>query len=156
MLINNSKKVLIWQPFKNYSTSIANYLTSRKFFGPDRFIFVQGPVPYLPNDVRQPDHEPALGHTNWLSERSTVYIKVLPIRNPYDRALSQWKHAIKTNPSLSFDDWLMIHSKQLIKFPVTKLYKYDKLLKVEDVENGLRELNLFKEEYPFPHSNKSD
>ena len=78
--LQNSKNILVWQPFKNYSTSIANYLTSHKVFGFDKFVFVQGPVPYLPNDVAQPEHEPALGHTNWFSKRATNYTKVLPIR----------------------------------------------------------------------------
>ena len=156
MLINNSKQMLVWQPFKNYSTSLLNYLCCHKVFKHKKFIFAQGPVPYFVTDVSRPEHEPSLGHTNWLSKRTASYTKVLPIRNPYNRTVSQWKHAIKTNPSLSFDDWLMIHSKQLIKFPVTKIYEYDILLRVEDIENGLRELNLFKDEHPFPHSNKSD
>ena len=156
MLVNNKKKIVVWQPFKNYSTSLVGYLANSKIFGSDRFLFVQGPVPYLDNDVRRPEHEPSLGHTNWLPKRATNYTKILPIRNPYDRAISQWKHALANFKNLEFDEWLMIHSKQLIKFPVTKVYKYDKLIKVENIEQELKDLSLFNDEHEFPHSNKSE
>jgi len=156
MLINDSKKMLVWQPFKNYSTSLANYLTSYRIFRQQRFVFAQGPVPYLDNDVLEPEHEPSLGHTNWFSKRATDYTKILPIRNPYSRAVSQWKHALKYNNELSFDEWLLRHSKQLIKFPVSKVYRYDKLIKVENIEQELKNLSLFNDEYDFPHNNKSD
>ena len=67
----------------------------------------------------EPEHEPSLGHTNWFPKRATTYTKILPIRNPYSRAVSQWKHALKYNDGLSFDEWLFRHSKQLIQFPVS-------------------------------------
>jgi hypothetical protein len=156
MLINNKKEILVWQPFKNYSTSIGKYLLNNKIFNENKFIFVQGPVPYLAKDVKEPDAEPGLGHTNWFPKRSTNYLKLLPIRDPYSRVVSQWKQALKNFKDIEFDEWLMIHSKQLIKFPVTKIYEYDELIRVEDIENELRKFHLFNEDYTFPHSNKSD
>ena len=156
MLINNNRKMLVWQPFKNYSTSLADYLTSNRIFRQQRFVFVQGPVPYLENDVLESEHEPSLGHTNWFPKRATGYTKILPIRNPYFRVVSQWKHALKYSDGLSFDEWLLRHSKQLIQFPVSKMYRYDKLIKVENIEQELKDLSLFNNEYDFPHNNKSD
>ena len=154
MLINKKKKIIVWQPFKNYSTSISRYLCSYTVFGSEKFKFVQGPVPYLPNDVVEPEDEPSLGHTNWLPKKAINFQKLLPIRNPYDRAISQWKFA-KAGKPVSFDEWLMEDSKQLIKFPVTKLYEYDELIKVENIEKELGRFNLFKEEHAFPYANKS-
>ena len=156
MLINNKKKILIWQPFKNYSTSLADYMTNYRIFGNGRFLFAQGPVPYLASDVTEPDHEPGLGHTNWLPARCTNYLKLLPIRNPYDRVISQWKNALKDWGNIEFDEWLMTHSKQLIMSPVTKMYKYEKLIKVENIQDELQQLGLWSGEHEFPHNNKSD
>ena len=156
MLINKEKKIIVWQPFKNYSTSIANYLTSNRIFGKEKFIFVQGPVPYFHGDTKSFDHLPSLGHTNWLPETATEYTRILPIRNPYSRVVSQWKEGLKYDSNLDFDHWFLVHSKQQIQFPVTKLYRYDKLIKVENIEQELRDLSLFNEEHEFPHSNKSD
>ena len=36
------------------------------------------------------------------------------------------------------------------------MYKHDKLIKVENIEQELKDLSLFKENYKFPHNNKSD
>ena len=156
MLISKKKKIIVWQPFKNYSTSLLRYLANSKIFGEDRFSFVQGPVPYFDNDAKEFHHLPSLGHTNWLPKSATEYTKILPIRNPYSRVISQWKEGLKYDADLSFDTWFLIHSKQLIQAPVTKLYQYDKLLKVEDIEQELRNLSLFNEDYAFPHNNKSE
>ena len=155
MLINKERELIVWQPLKNYSTSLNKYLCSYRVFGKERFKFVQGPVPYLPNDVLNPENEPSLGHTNWYPKRAINFKKLLPIRNPYDRAISQWKFTISKGENVSFNKWLMVHSKQLIKFPVTKLYEYDELIKVENIEQELKRFDLFKEECPFPHLNES-
>jgi hypothetical protein len=156
MLINEKLEMIVWQPFKNYSTSLAKYLVDHRVFGRgNQFKFVQGPVPYLDNDLKEFDRAPSLGHTNWFPKVSTHYTKVLPIRNPYDRVISQWKHALKYDGGLSFDDFLFNNSKQIIQFPATKVYKYDKLIKVENIEQELKDLSLFNDKYNFPHENKS-
>ena len=36
------------------------------------------------------------------------------------------------------------------------MYRYDKLIKVENIEQELKDLSLFNDEYDFPHNNKSD
>ena len=155
MLINHEKKILVWRPFKNYSSSLVAYLSRVSIFGKEKFMSTHGPVPFLVNDSKNSESMPTLGHTNWLPEQASNYIKLLPIRNPYDRVVSQWMWGLKKGGSYSFDDWLLIHSKQLIQFPVTKIYKYDHLIHVEDMENELRKFELFKEDHKFPHINKS-
>ena len=155
MLINNEKKILVWRPFKNYSSSLLKYLGSYRVFKTDRFISVHGPVPFLENDLNTPNEEPALGHTNWLPEKASSYLKLLPIRNPYDRVVSQWKFSLNFN-QIDFDEWLLECSKQLIQLPVSKVYRYDHLIRVEDIENELRKFDLFNEDHEFPHINKSE
>ena len=135
---------------------MSRYLCSPKIFGKERFIYVEGPAPCLPSDIT-PDGGPSLGHTNWLPDRYRNYLKLLPIRNPYDRVVSQWRWGLNLGEDYSFDEWLMIHSKQLIMFAVTKVYyPFDKIIRVEDIEDELRELGLLNGNHDFPHFNKSD
>ena len=41
-------------------------------------------------------------------------------------------------------------------FPVTKMYKYEQLIKVEHIQHELEQLGLWNSEHEFPHNNKSD
>jgi hypothetical protein len=106
-------------------------------------------------------------HTNAKVNRHTAYVpqdlrngfaRYLPIRNPYDRVISQYHWHLKVCDHISFDEWLMVHSKQPICMPVTTIYeKYDHLLHTENMTDEMRKYGLLivrnNEELEFPREN---
>lgn len=132
MLINHLKKIVIWTPFKNYSSSLNMYLRQRGFimtFGP------QATIGHEKNRLTT--------HTNELMSGLEDYELILPIRNPYKRVVSQWKYHCAVSNKISFEEWFWKLSRAAIMLPVTRLYKYTRLIKVENIEQELKDLNLY-------------
>ena len=143
MLINHRKKQLLFTPFKNFSTSINNFLTRT-----DRsWQMCLGPHPGDPTHIG--------GHTNFAPMSSEGYRKYLLIRNPYDRVLSMWGYSNKLmNKDETFFDYLQVNLIRPELGPVTVAFEYDHLIHVENIHNELVALTDCKDE--FPHKNKGE
>ena len=159
MIVNRRTKFCIYTPFKNYSSSIIDFFNQWNCY--TRFL---GSNPHY-------SWEPTL----WTNPHSATvpemvmqegWKRYLPIRNPYDRVISQWKwHIQMENDAISFDEWLMLHSKQAVQMPVTIVYpQYTHLIKCENIiEEFLNNEDIYHGDGPdrfdvlknFPHTNKS-
>lgn len=153
MIYSNTKKTVIYCPFKNCSSSLQAYFSNKP-----QWHSCVGP---------NPDYN---FHTNARINRHTAYVpqdvsdnflRFLPIRNPYDRVISQYHWHLKTVGEISFNEWLMVHSKQPVCQPVTTIYEeYDHLLHVENMEEEMREhgLLIVREgvELKFPRMNVTE
>lgn len=153
MIVNEKTEIIIWQPFKNYSTSI------NRFFAQHHSNFKIIKNLKLPDNITYSDRKYS-SHGHELPTRYENYTKFLPVRNPYERVISQWKYYIKEGGDFNFDEWLLTCSTQPIMYPVTKIYKYDILIKVELLYEELRKyketLGIQRPLHEFPHLNKSD
>lgn len=152
MIVNDQTRVVIWQPFKNYSSSINSFFTSCDH--KERFYFVKS---------RQCTHNVDEfrdgGHGHMLPEKYSSYKRYLPIRNPYDRTISQWKYYVKNDGKLNFDEWLKHAASQPIMYPVTRIYAYDYLIVVESIHEDLsrygQDIGITRPLCDFPHMNRS-
>jgi len=155
MIYSNVDKVIIYTPFKNFSSSLHAY-----YSGKPRYHSIVGPSPDYNFSLTTKVNR----HTGFMPDDiDKEYTKYLPIRNPYDRVMSQYNWHLKTCGEISFNEWFMVHSKQPVCHPVTTIYpKFDKVLHVENLVNELRENNLLlkkpstQEEFPFPHKNPTE
>lgn len=147
MLYNNRRSMIIWTPFKNYSTSIRFYFLEQMNSEWKEFI---GYEPHTGLETKR------FGvHANKAPSYYNHYKFILPIRNPYDRILSQWKFCSRCeNTNFKFSEWFLKHGKYSYQLPVVKLYKYNTLLKVENIEEELKKINLHLG-YPLPKLNTS-
>jgi len=157
MLINRKRKFVIFMPFKNYSNSLLEFFSKWSCY--TRYV---GDSPHY-------SWEPPLftnAHTCSCPDliMSNQWTRFLPLRNPYDRVISQWKwHMQMEKTETSFDDWLMTQSKQAVCMPVTKVYPHHTdILKCENIIEELMNNELFyfgpnrkKQIQSFPHANKS-
>jgi hypothetical protein len=152
MLINYEKKLIVLTPYKNYSTTIESVLSD---MGWDK---IHGSHPHIEGenidckDLKDLYYK----HNNVVSERWTTddkYKVILPVRNPYDRVKSMWKYAKKRNKEIPFSEWFFEKSKCVCCLPVTRTYKYDYLVKVENLIEDFESLDI-KIDF-IPHLNKS-
>ena len=160
MIVNRKDKFAIFLPFKNYSNSLIDFfVTSCRTLCYVRYI---GDVPCY--SWEKPLYSNA--HTCVCPEliMGKEWKRYLPIRNPYDRVISQWKwHLQRGDDQPEFEDWLMLHSKQAVSMPVTKVYSnYTDIIKCENIKNEIFNNDLMpigpdreKQILLFPHSNKS-
>lgn len=156
MIVNRKNKFVIFMPFKNYSNSLLAFFTKwscyTRYVGDCPHFSWESPLFVNPHTATCP--QLVMGE-EWR--------RYLPIRNPYDRVISQWKWHIQTGEELEFNDWLMTHSKQAVSMPVTKVYPHHTdLLKCENIIDEIfnnQDLyfgpNREKQIQLFPHSNKS-
>lgn len=150
MIVNHKTKVIIWQPFKNYSFSIDSF-----FRAEHGFEHIDG------SQLTHSFNETGYGrHTHYASDDIKHYKRFLPIRNPYNRVMSQWKFSIKHGNKLDFDNWLLRAGNNPIMYPVTKLYKFDHLIHTEQIFEELYNLKevlgIERQIIEFPHLNKSE
>jgi len=169
MLHSPRKKVIIYQPFKNASTSLGRFFLQSPYFQE-----ILGEHPNWNVDkieVPQEFERPHGSHTHvwfsWRLQDFKEYDVYVPIRNPYDRTVSMYKfylqHCTKKNINpLGFSDWLLREFKQPIHLPVTQVYNYTQLIKVEQIEEDVSKLvekhDIFFRRTAlkqFPHNNKS-
>ncbi len=156
MLINYETKTVIVTPYKNFSTTLEEIFSSMgwdKIHGSHPHIQGENVIDYAVKDLY---HK----HNNVVGERWTRagYKVILPLRNPYDRVRSMWKHVKglsdkgwrKTKP---FEDWFLEDSKCVCCLPVTRTYKYDHLVRVENLLEDFESLDI-KIDF-VPHLNKS-
>lgn len=85
MIIFKDPPLAIITPPKNASTSLHMFLCSPEIGG----IHAIGPMP-MPEPVDIERHTVFI-HRDWLAECRPVFV----VRNPYERAVSLWKHGIK-------------------------------------------------------------
>ena len=86
MYLNHQSELLIWEPYKNYSSSINEFL--HDLYG---WVRIFGEQPFVHSD------DVIVGaHTNTIPTVAKIkdFRMFLPLRNPYDRVLSQWKYSI--------------------------------------------------------------
>lgn len=150
MIVNHQTKVIIWQPFKNYSFSIDSFFRTEHGFE-----HIDG------NQLSYSFNKTGYGrHTHYVPDNVKCYKKFLPIRNPYNRVMSQWKFSIKHGNTLNFDDWLLRAGNNPIMYPVTKLYDFDHLIHVEQICEELYNyrniLGIIRPIVEFPHINMSE
>lgn len=148
MLYNHDLQTIIWTPYKNYSTSIRCYLLDQLRSPWREFI---GYEPCTGLEIKQYGV-----HTTNYPEYYDHFKFILPIRNPYDRVLSQYKFESKyfTTTHYTFKEWFWKYGKDQYRLSATKLYRYNELLKVENIEQELKRLNLHLG-YPLPKMNVS-
>jgi len=155
MIYSHNHKVVIYTPFKNFSSSLQAYYSNKP-----KFHSIVGPNPNYNFDLSNSINR----HTAFVPDDiDKNYKKFLPIRNPYERVISQYNWHLKTCGQISFDEWFMIHSKQPVCQPVTVIYpKFDQVLHVENLVEELRENGLLvknpstQEEFSFPHKNATE
>lgn len=150
MLHNCKLKKVIWTPYKSYSTTLRSYFINSYQSEWGELI---GPSLYAGIEFKKNGGYTV--HTNahpCYYEDDTEYI--LPIRNPYDRVLSAWKFQYRIGNINNFRDWFWSSGKDLAIGPVTKYYRHNTLLKVENIEEELKKMNLHLG-YPLPKLNTS-
>lgn len=156
MIYSHEHKIVIYTPFKNYSSSIRAYFANNRA----KFFPISGMTP----NYNHPRGMKFSGHSSIVpSDISDTYTKYLPIRNPYDRVISQYWWTYNRYKKVDFEKWLYESSKQPVCMPVTLIYKdYDHLLRVEHLEEDMDKHNLLlvdpftKENIPLPHKNKTE
>lgn len=147
MLYNDKDKIALWTPYKNYSTSLRFYLLNKPYSEWKEYI---GDEPCVNFNKRRFGY-----HTNNYPTHFENYKFILPIRNPYNRVISQYKFQSRFfTKHKTFKEWFWPDGKELIGYPVAGLYRYTDLLKVENVEEELKRLNLYLG-YPIPKMNVS-
>lgn len=155
MIIHKNKGLLtvIWTPFKNYSTSLHRCLVKRS-----DFIGVNGKHPYKFEKQGVEDFSNVVDkHTNacnmiWGMKNSR---QILPIRNPYNRTISNYHYVKKKNlipESYTMLDFL--YSKAHLHFPVVELYQYTHLVHVENIVEEFKILGIDISD--IEHHNKGD
>ena len=134
MFVNRIRQEVIYTPFKVFSTSTRAYLEEQ-----DDWVEAIGCQPHSSwEDARFSVHNHILEH------RVANYKKILPIRDPYARVISQYKWRCKRLGEISFEDWFMLESRQCVLSAVTEIYKYDQLMTLDDMI----------QQWPgFPHEN---
>ncbi len=163
MLHSPRRRVIIYQPFKNASSSLGRYFLQSPYF---RELLGEHPT----WNVRSPPLPTHGSHTHiWFDFRFDSfdqYDVYLPIRNPYTRTISMYKFYLRycdrsNIEPRSFGDWLMREFKQPIHLPVTQVYNYTKLIKLEQIADDVAKL-VEEHDIPFrktavkefPHRNK--
>ena len=155
MIIHKNEGLLtvIWTPFKNYSTSLHQCLLKRP-----EFIGVKDKHPYRFKKQGRGNFSKAIdAHTNicntlWGLKGSR---QILPIRNPYNRTISNYHYAKKENwipKSYTMLDFL--YSKSHLHFPVVELYQYTHLVHVENIVEEFKILGIDISD--IEHHNKGD
>jgi hypothetical protein len=147
MLVNKRRKLIISTPFKNYSTTLENIFSE---MGWDKFYGAHPIITGDSTECRSFEHK----HNNLVSDhfKDEGYEVILPVRNPYNRVNSMWKHS-KYFHEINFDEWFFENSKCACCFPVTRLYQYDHLVKVENLVEDFESLDI-KIDF-LPQFNKS-
>lgn len=126
MLVNYERRIVLFTPFKNCSSSLHDY------FGRDRsWINVIGPQPF----------DGLIGyHTNVLASWWRGWEVWLPIRNPYDRVRSMWKFCCSREGFVDFSQWVENRLHDAHFGPVTTLYPYTRLIQCERLSRELHDL----------------
>ena len=148
MLVNYEKKTIIVTPFKNFSTTL------EKIFSDQNWRKIYGSHPHISGEnLGFPDLYDK--HNNVVSQifLDDGYEIILPIRNPYDRVASFWKHSQMVYGDIIFDKWFFEDSKYACCLPVTRTYKYHHLVRVENLTEDFESLDI-KIDF-VPHLNKS-
>jgi hypothetical protein len=166
MLYNPKLNTILWTPFKNFSTSLAEYfdVTEPRPSNPQvkplkkthwEFYMSNNPASslYHIGATRHSVIYP-LENRGW-----STFKRILVLRHPYDRVLSMWKfHA--GHPQWSgetFDYYLrnifMFHP---YTYPACRTFRghYDEVIKVENINEELEKHGLLCDK-PFPHVNRS-
>ena len=137
MLVNRKRKLIILTPFKNYSSTLEEIFNNsdwEKIYGAHPKIEGEN---YICEDLY---HK----HNNIVSEifLKKYYKVILPVRNPYERVNSMWKHSKTVFPETNFYDWFFENSKCACCLPVTRTYRYDHLIRVEFLKEDLDSLDI--------------
>jgi hypothetical protein len=115
------------------------------------FIMTFGPQPSIGYEKKK-----LTVHTNEIFDESEKYQFILPIRNPYTRVVSQWKYHCMTCGDIKFEEWFWKYSRITIMLPVARLYKYDRIIKTENITEELKNLNLYYEAFPTVNKSRDD
>ena len=153
MLINHKQKIIIYTPFKNYSTSMDHY-----FKDLDEWEQFFGIHPRIDGDCYDVDQNYSLSykHGNIPPSSYISYKKILPLRNPYDRVLSMWRWVCEEFELMSFDNFFYKGAKYPAAFPVSRLYPHDFIVKTENLIQDLADHGIDIDEDKFPHFNASN
>lgn len=138
MLVNDERKVVLYTPFKNYSTSLHEY------FGVDRRWWNYGGP--------QPFGSGMGAHTNAFDPRWESYDIWLPIRNPFARVVSMWGFNQSAGYQCSFDEFCRSRLNEPSLGPVTEIYRHTRTIHVERIESKLHSLGCGYGK--FPHKNR--
>lgn len=152
MLINHREKIVIYTPFKNYSTSLCEY-----FKRLDEWEEIHRPHPTILGDSYDIDRYYNLSykHGNMPPSSCISYTKILPLRNPYERVLSSWKWCCKTaNLKCSFGKYLYDSAKYPALFPVSRFYPHDFVVRTESLKEDFEKCGINLDMNTFPHLNK--
>ena len=82
--------------------------------------------------------------------------KILPVRHPYDRVASMWKHTKKYGADHSWDDWFLHSSRWPCCFPVSRLYKASHFIRFENLVEDLKENGIEIDKDKFERLNHTD
>jgi len=151
MLMNHDRKLVILTPFKCWSTSVSTYFTTNKWE------CLHNLHPYMSGDFRN-HHEgyTLIGtHGNVVPNKYSSYKKILLIRNPYDRVVSMWKWVSKKAPR-DFKTYFYDGASWPTCFPVTMNYPYDELVRVENLVEDFKKLDIKVDPKLFPKMNNID
>ena len=145
MLLNNSKELLIWTPYKNYSTSL-----HVNFRGPNGWVMVIGANTMMPG---------LLGpHTNqFTGPTADRLIRILPVRNPFNRVVSMWKFSQRfcdKENKLSFTNWFNKLGHKPMNGPVFSQYPHSKIVRCEHIVEDFKALGIDISNIPW--ENKSE
>jgi hypothetical protein len=94
-------------------------------------------------------------HGNIIPNEYLSYKKLLLMRNPYDRVVSMWKWVCKIKER-DFNTYFYNGADWPTCFPVTKNYPYDELIKVENLFEDFKKLDIEIDPDEFPRMNYVD
>jgi hypothetical protein len=156
MIYSHEHKVVIYTPFKNYSSTIQAYFSNNR----GKFYPIAGENP----DYNYRQITRISRHSISIPDNvRDSFKKILPVRNPYERVISQYWWHYNHHEKIDFEKWLYTHSKQPACMPVTVIYRdHDCVIRVENLEEELEKHNLIvyhpstNERIPIPHRNKTE
>lgn len=152
MLINHKEKIVIYTPFKNYSTSLCKYFETL-----DEWEEIHKQHLTILGDSydRGSGYNCTNKHGNMPPSICISYTKILPLRNPYERVLSAWKWACRNfDIELTFDKFFNYGAKYPTLFPVSRFYPHDLVVKTENIVEDFDKYGITIDESTFPHLNK--
>lgn len=145
MLINTSKQLLIWTPYKSYSTSFHHH-----FRGYNGWLGVVGAHTMMPHM-----HGP---HTNsYQGPTSVDLVRILPLRNPFNRVRSMYKFSQRDQTpekKLTFTEWFETFGVLPLNGSAVSQYEHEEVIRVETLAEDLSKFGIDAKD--FPHENKSN